>query len=360
MDKVKRFIDCTYTATRCNLRCSYCYITQEDKWNEKLPELKYSPEIIGAGLSQDRMGGICHFNICGLGETLVPAEMVDIIYNILRQGHYVTVITNGTMTKRFDDIVKFPKEYLSRLTFKFSFHYEEMLRLNMMDTYFNNIEKVDEVGVSFSVEVTPHDGLIDKIDDIKKICLERVGAVCHITVARDAAKTEIPILTDLSREEYYKTWSTFDSDMFKFKMSTFGVKRREFCYAGDWTGYLNLVTGILKPCYYTYGGQDIFKDINKPIKFEAMGECHLSHCYNSHAFLTIGAIPELETPTYLDIRDRVTEEGKHWVKPRVAEFFKSKLKESNEEYPIDKKRMLRLKSKIKNFPVKVYLKLTKQ
>lgn len=362
MDKVKRFIDCTYTATKCNLRCQYCYITQENKWAEKLPKLKYSPEVIGKGLSKERLGGICHINICGLGETLVPKEMVDIIYNILKQGHYVMVITNGTMTKRFDEIVKFPKEYLERLSFKFSFHYEELIRLNLMEAFFNNIHKVHDAGASFSLEITPHDGLIDKIDDIKKVCIDNVGALCHVTVARDASKTSIPILTDLSKEDYIKTWSTFDSKMFEFKMSTFGVKRKEFCYAGDWTSYLNLVTGILKPCYYTYGGQDIFKDVTKPIKFEAMGACHLSHCYNSHAFLTMGAIPELNSPKYVEMRDRVVDNNgkeEHWVQPKMSAFLSTKLVDSNDEYTPSRKRVLRLKNNIKNLPVKLYLSVTK-
>ncbi len=360
MDKVKRFIDCTYTATQCNLRCQYCYITQDNLWKNKLPRIRYSPERIGEGLSQLRLGGICHINICGLGETLIPPEMTDIIYNILKQGHYVMVITNGTISKRFEEIVKFPKEYLERLSFKFSFHYEELLRLNMLNQFFENIHKVYDAGASFSLEITPYDGLIDKIPEIKAICMQNVGALCHVTVARDASKFKIPILTSLTKKEYEKTWGVFDSEMFRFKMSTFGVRRKEFCYAGDWTAFLDLVTGILKPCYYTYGGQNIFDDISKPIHFEAMGECHLSHCYNSHAFLTIGAIPELDTPKYIEMRDRVDEQGRHWVHSRMRDFLGTKLIDSNVEYDRKKKRSLRLKNIIKNFPVKVYLFITKQ
>lgn len=360
MEKVKRFIDCIYTATKCNLHCGYCYITQENKWAEKLPQLKYSPKTIGEALSKERLGGICHINICGLGETLIPSEMTDIIYNILKQGHYVMVITNGTIEKRFDEIMKFPTEYLERLAFKFSFHYEELLRLNLMDKFFETIHKVSKAGCSFSVEITPYDGLVKHIDDIKEVCLKNVGALCHITVARDASKKRIPILTDMSEEEYIKTWSEFDSNMFEFKMSTFGVRRKEFCYAGDWTGYLNLVTGILKPCYYTYGGQNIFEDITKPIKFEAMGECHLSHCFNSHAFLTMGAIPTLDTPKYVEMRDRIMGNGEHWIKPRMRTFLSTKLNQSNKEYSKKKQKKLRLKNRIKNYPCKIYLFFTKQ
>ena len=69
------------------------------------------------------------------------------------------------------------------------------------------------VGCSISVELTPDDYYIPYIDEIKKICMEKVGAVCHVTVARKETDPELPILTELSREDYIKTWSTFDSDM---------------------------------------------------------------------------------------------------------------------------------------------------
>ena len=40
----------------------------------------------------------------------------------------------------------------------------------------------------------------------------------------------------------------------------------------------------------------------KPIRFEAIGcKCTQPHCYNGHAFLTLGDIPELNTPTYASL-----------------------------------------------------------
>lgn len=338
MEKMKRFIECYYPATRCNLRCQYCYITQQNKWKDKLPECKYNPETIGKALSPKRLGGICHINICGLGETLIPPEMTQIIYNILAQGHYVMVITNGTISNRFKEISEFPREFLNRLSFKFSFHYEELLRLKMFDVFFGNINLMREAGASFSLELTPYDGLIEQIENIKAICMKYVGAYCHITVARDESKRKIPILTNLSREDYLKVWGTFKSEMFDFKMSTFNVKRKEFCYAGDWSFWLNLVTGVARPCYYTLTGQNIFEDISKPIKFLAIGNfCPLPHCYNSHAFLTLGTIPELDTPLYASTRNRVEENKKEWLTEDMKEFLSCKLCESNEIYSARKK-----------------------
>ena len=60
------------------------------------------------------------------------------------------------------------------------------------------------------------------------------------------------------------------------------------------------------------------------------------------------------------MRDRVDEQGRHWVHSRMRDFLGTKLIDSNVEYDRKKKRSLRLKNIIKNFPVKVYLFITKQ
>ena len=57
-DKIKRFIDCYVPVTTCNLRCHYCYITQQRKFDAKLPEFKYSAEYIAKALSKERLGGV--------------------------------------------------------------------------------------------------------------------------------------------------------------------------------------------------------------------------------------------------------------------------------------------------------------
>lgn len=116
-EKIKKFIDCHVPVNTCNLRCHYCYITQTQLFKEKLPEWKYSPEYIAKCLTKERLGGTCCINLCGGGETLLPPEIVSIIKAILNEGHYVMVVTNGVFSRRFDEIVQFPKELLSRLFF---------------------------------------------------------------------------------------------------------------------------------------------------------------------------------------------------------------------------------------------------
>lgn len=154
----------------------------------------------------------------------------------------------------------------------------------------------------------------------------------HITVARDESKSDYPLLTKLSREEYIKTWGQFDSMMFDFKIKVFGQKRKEYCYAGNWTWTLNLITGTMKQCYKTNFFANIYKNLDKPLKFVNIGHgCKAPHCHNAHAFLCFGAIPELETPYYYELRNRVCADGSEWLQPEMKAFMSCKLNEINEE-----------------------------
>lgn len=338
MDKIKRFIDCYIPTETCNLRCHYCYIAQKRKFNNKLAQFSYSKEIIRNALSKKRLGGVCLLNMCAGGETLLSEEVLPLVKDLLSEGHYVMIVTNGTMTKRFQELATWPKELLARLFFKFSFHYLELKRLGWLERFFKNISIVKSISASFTVEVTPSDELIPYIDDIKKICLDHLGALCHVTIARDDRTEGIDILSDYSFDEYKKIWGQFSSELFAFKSEIFYHKRKEFCYAGDWSGYLNLDTGILRQCYCGKVLGNIYEDISAPIPFEAIGyRCTLPHCYNGHAFLTLGDIPELVTPSYAEVRNRVCSDGTEWLTKNMREFMTGKLSDSNCEYTILKK-----------------------
>jgi pyruvate-formate lyase-activating enzyme len=126
MEKIKRFIECSVPISGCTLRCSYCYITHKKVYDQKLVKFPYSAEFFGKAMSRERLGGICLINFCAGGETLLPPEMPSYIKAALEQGHFVHVVTNGTVSKRFDEISDFPPEYFERLFFKFSFHYVEL------------------------------------------------------------------------------------------------------------------------------------------------------------------------------------------------------------------------------------------
>lgn len=338
MAKLKRYVECYVPVTTCNFRCSYCYITQLNKWNDKLQPIGHSPAEIAKALSKKRLGGTCLINLCGGGETLLCPDIANVIKALLEEGHFVMVVTNGSVTKVLKEIAAFPAEQLKRLIFKFSYHYEEQHRMKITELFFKNIKMMKAAGCSFTLEVTPNDDLIPKIPDLKEEAMHYLGALCHVTIARNDTAPSIPILTSLSDEEFYEKWGVFDSKLFDFKKTIFGKPQNRFCYAGDWSVYVHLATGNMTKCYAGKAIDNIYADIEKPLHFEATGcGCTEAHCYNGHAFLTLGDIPELDTPTYGSLRDRTDGDGNHWLNPEAVEFLSCKLSESNKEYPAWKK-----------------------
>lgn len=148
MCKIKRFIDCYVPVTTCTLRCHYCYITHQRLFSNKLPKFKYEADVLKRALTQERLGGTCMFNFCGGGETLLPPEMPSFIKAVLGNGHYVMVVTNATVSKRFDEIIgMLSAEECSRLFFKFSFHYLELKKRKLLDKFLRISIKLEKQGV---------------------------------------------------------------------------------------------------------------------------------------------------------------------------------------------------------------------
>ena len=330
---MKKFFDVGISTETCNLRCHYCYITQKRKFNNSIVKFNHSKEEIRKALSRERLGGNCMFNFCACGETLLSDELLPIIQQLLLEGHYVMIVTNGTLTNRFTEITQWSEELRNRLFIKFSYHFLEMKRLGLTEKFFSNVNLMKNNGVSFTVEVTPSDELIPYIDELKAVCMDNVGALCHITIARNELTEDFRILTSLDREEYVKTWGQFHSEFFDFKNSIFGVKRKEFCYAGVWSYSLLLDTGDLKQCVYEKTIDNIYENIDRPLKAEAVGhKCSMAHCWNGHAYLGFGVIPEMKTPTYTVMRNRICEDGTEWLTPTMKTIMDKKLVESNKEY----------------------------
>ncbi|MDD3155581.1 MAG: radical SAM protein [Victivallaceae bacterium] len=150
MDQIKRYIEIFIPVTTCNFRCHYCYITHNGSFKAQVPEFRYSPATVRKALSRERLGGGCLLNMCAAGETLIPEQIVEYIRELLEEGHYIMVVTNGSISKRFDQIVSMKPELLQRLIFKFSFHFLELERQGLFDRFFENIEKVRKAGCSFT------------------------------------------------------------------------------------------------------------------------------------------------------------------------------------------------------------------
>lgn len=345
MDKIKHYIDCGVPIQTCNLRCKYCYITNKKVYNSKINEFPQPLSYIRKAFSKTRLGGICLINLCASGETLLPEYMLDIIYELLQEGHYVMVVTNGVITKRFRKMSEWSKDLLERLFFKFSFHYLELKRLNLFDKFCDNVNLMKQCGASFTVEITPSDELIPYIEEIKEFSLKHFGALPHITIARDENTSDFAHLSKYNFEDYCKIWSTFNSDLFDQKKMIFYKKRKEFCYAGDWSFTVNLFTGEYKQCNYERTLGNIYLNMDEPLRFEPVGHhCSMAHCYNGHSFLVLGDIPDLNMPyTYANLRNRNCFDGSEWLNPVMKSFMSTKLQESNKEYNLFEKGKVRLK-----------------
>jgi DNA repair photolyase len=326
--KIKRVFNVAVPIDTCNFRCHYCYITHRRLFSRKLPIFKHTPEQMARAFSKERFRGTCLINLCAGGETLLAPEMPKIVKRLLEEEHIILVVTNGSVSKSFDEFVKFSQKLRGRLFIKFSFHYLELLRLKLLDKFFENVQKMKANGISFTVELTPCDELIPYIEDIKKICIERVGALPHVTIARDERDPNFPILTKLSRIEYKKLWSQFNSMFFEFKESVFGVKQNDFCYAGTATYSANLDNGKLKQCDREKTLMNLYRRINQPIREKPIGNhCSAPHCWNAHYWMGFGTIPSQNdhVPFYVEMRNRICNDGTEWLIGDVKKAFSMRL-----------------------------------
>lgn len=334
-EQIKRFITCRIPVTACNFNCMYCYLRSIEK--RTIENFVLSPEELSKKLSVERLGGICYFNLCADGETMLHPQLISLVKELTKSGHYVDIITNGTLARKFDELIEtLSSVEQSRLMIKFSFHYLQLKEKKLLDSFLDNVNKIKQSGISYTIEITPHDELVEYIDEIKEFSMDHFGALPHITVARNSDTREIAILTKMTREEYQRIWGQFNSALFDFKIRTFNKKRNEFCYAGDWSIYLDLQNGKYRQC-------NVGKELgclcdDEPMHFQAIGRCAIPHCFNGHAFLALGDIPELNGPTYADERDRKCVDGTHWLKDDCRGFFSTKLYDGNELYSDEKKK----------------------
>lgn len=345
MYKVKRFFDCQVPVNLCNFECDYCTVGQwkavQGPGPKEYMPFKYPVEQMAAALSPKRWGGICAINLCGNGETLLHPQILEFTKLLLKDGHFVSIVTNGTVTKAIDYLCDLEEEMRSRIFFKFSFHYTELLKRNLLNSYFDNVNKAHRAGMSLTVELVASDGNVPYIEEIKEVCMEKLGVLCHLTDPRANTTEDIRHLTEMPMEEHLKIWSQFDSALFDYRQATWGQNRKKhFCYGGVWSFNLGLGNGRLKQCYRDADTiQFIFDNIEEPIHFLPRGHfCSFPHCFNSHVFDCLcGVIPEIASPTYMELRNRVLPDGTEWLKQPYKDIYGNKVCENNTVYSDEEK-----------------------
>lgn len=328
--KITKFINCHIPYKMCNLACDYCYIRQSREFENYKMNL-HSAEFIAKSLSPKRLGGIAFINFCAEGETMLADGLNDIIVCLIQEGHYVQIVTNGTIDRAIDDLLSRDTD-LKHIFFKFSYHYRELMRTGKMEMFFENVRRVRAAGCSVSVELVASDDIIPMIEDIKAVCIKNIGALPHLTIPRDNVSKTLKLLTVLDHEQYYGVWKSFDSIMFQFKWDNMNIKRFENCMAGEWSFWMDVETGEIKKCLSNPYLDNIYDHIDKPINLEPVkNKCRLPYCYNCHAYLTLGLIEEVDAPSYYEVRNRTMEDGQNWITNEMKEIFEQKLYLNNTE-----------------------------
>lgn len=328
--EIVKFIDTVVPIASCNLQCEYCYLGQKNVILDHYPELLHSAKYIRHALAKKRLGGVAFINLCGVGETLLCKELIEIVDELIKEGHYVQIVTNTTISKKIDDFIDSNIDF-SHLFFKCSLHFSQLKEKNLLHVFAENVKKIESRGGSYTIEIVPTDNLVPFIPEIQSYCEKNFGALPHVTITRDESFSDYHLWTEYSLDEYKNIWGIFDSPMFNFKYNEYILSRKQSdryrnCKAGLWACELNLATGELQKCVNNPRLCNIYENIDAPIIFEEVGNnCCMPYCFNCHAYLTLGLIPEINAPSYCEMRDRVTADGKHWITEKIRNVFNQKL-----------------------------------
>jgi len=332
---IKRFIGVHYSVGTCNMRCSYCYL---GKHKSSLKEIPFSLDQIARAYSRKRLGGICFINICGDGEPLLHPMIPEIIRVHLEEGHYVMVVTNATLRKPLEKILNMKEEFLARLFFKVSFHYEELVKMNFLEREFENIQMIKDSPCSLSVEYITCDDTLNsaEMDKLKQECMGKMGALPHLNMPRDERRRNLGLLSRYSWSNYIAECENkqFDSEFFEFRKQVFGRRYKDYCYSGVRHLWIDMSTGFSYQCYSLPKLQDFMGETDKPVRYLAVGHnCIQAHCYVAYTFMTLGIAPPPEKiayrPTYDEIRNRICSDGSEWIKPTMKEAFQMGVEEVN-------------------------------
>ena len=322
--KIKKYITISLPVEVCNLRCNYCYISQISGFDKK-NSICHSAGFIRRALSRKRLGGTALINFCGAGETLLQKDFNDIVYELLEEGHCISIVTNALLKDHIRALLNKCESKASNIFFKCSFHYEQLVKNGLLQVFVESINMIKESNASYTVELVADDSLIPFIDDIKEFSIKNFGALPHIAMARDDGKDGHPIITTLSDEDYYNIWSSFKSKLFNVKYNFFYKKHIcDFCSAGINTVLFSLESGKLSACPFTadHLSENLYDNIYKELELVPVGDkCTAPWCVNSHVYASLGIIPNINVGNYFEMRDRVMENGEHWIKRSMAEIM---------------------------------------
>jgi MoaA/NifB/PqqE/SkfB family radical SAM enzyme len=353
MKKLSKVVWAGVPDSLCNLNCSYCY-TGENKGQKG--EYIYTVEHMLECFEPKRFGGPVFFEGTAAGETLLWDKIVDFTKGMLSYGHVVSYTTNMTVTPAIEEFCDFPMELRSRLVFDASLHYLELRRKKLLDTFFGNLRMLKSAGISFATKVCISDTYITHLREISDLCQKEIGLLPLAGMERNYERNGGRIARKYSQDVSKLVKETCDARAWELHRRIYGHRRTEFCHAGEYSINLNLGTGDYTKCWGRSGRRknwrqslagseselfrkvplvnkltnrlfrepsqivgNIFKNPNKPIKFEPIGGCPFYDCVCA-GWLCWGLIPELSVETHS--RTYFTRE---FVSPQVWDLMDSKI-----------------------------------
>lgn len=329
---VKHFLECYVPLSNCNFKCDYCYVRQRKKDNSfSQIRLNFSDETILKAFEPKRWKGQLFISLCAAGETLLSLDLFRIVNLLLSLGHIVSITSNGTISKEITKYCEMPKQYRERLHFNLSFHYVELIKHHLLDTFTENFKNLQKNNISATIKFNYADCYYPYIDKIKEYCIKNFGGIPAVAPVRDESEPySIHYLT--KRENYLNEGKAFGSNEWEFMTKILKTKIKKFCYAGVWSHTLNIYTGSLSSCYSSHKNYyNIYKNPDEEIPINPVGKkCGSPFCSNADFFLGLGCVPSIEVPTFKMLRNT---SNANWYSKEIEEAFSTKLYKTNKKLP---------------------------
>lgn len=342
-EKIVKRINATISTSGCNLRCEYCYLAQvKHKNHENTKALRYSLETIFKACSKQRLGGTCIIQLIGDGETLLPSDVIPLIRGLLKEGHYVVVINNGTMTARIHELIECTEldETIDHLMFTFSLHFLELEKRKLLDIFEDNINYVKMKKVSFDISLVCSDDYIAAADRIHGFCNQNLGGVVPSVLPADQYDTggnHIGMLSSYNQEIYYRNIKrAFPSFDIKYREDIENTDNHQFCYAGSWCFYVDFTTGRYSQCLRNEGPEhNFFEHLDEKLMAEPVGNrCRAPYCICGWT-KTLNLIPGASK--YEGVKKYINEPKYKYMSEKMLRACYSNFAETNKEYTEEQK-----------------------
>lgn len=108
--------------------------------------MKFSPEQIAYALRKERVGG-SYVKLCADGETPLQPNLARYIELLVREGHYMEIVSNMALTKKLEPLLEIGPEALSHVEFNRSLRYLEFEKKGLLKRFADNVSAAWAAGL---------------------------------------------------------------------------------------------------------------------------------------------------------------------------------------------------------------------